>query len=64
MALGLVQRLRNADFNLEGIMVELNQNKKLRPPDWPDAVRELYFNPKMGKFKYTNVYKCSTESLF
>ena len=47
-------------------MVELDQNKKSKPPDWPDALWKLYFTSEMNKckFKYTIVYKSSTESLF
>ena len=34
-------RLKNSDFMLESIMAELNQNKNLKQPDRPDAVRKL-----------------------
>ena len=42
MSLGLVQKFRNCDFNLENILVQLNKNKKSKPSDWPDAVWRLY----------------------
>ena len=38
-----VHRLKNSDFNLEGKMVELKQNKNSKQPNRPDAVWKLYF---------------------
>ena len=36
-------RLKNSDFILESKIAGLNQNKKLKQLDQPDAVRKLYF---------------------
>ena len=30
-------------------MVELNQNKRLKQSDWPEAVRKLYFTLKINQ---------------
>ena len=49
VTLRLVQNPRNSDFVLESIIVELNQYKKTKPPDWPDAVWKRYFISKMNK---------------
>ena len=38
-----VHRLKNSDFILEGKMAGLNKNKNSKQPDWPDAMRKLYF---------------------
>ena len=35
--------MQNSDRSLEGIMVELNQNEKSNPPDWPDTVSTFSF---------------------
>ena len=42
VTLGLVERLKNSDFILEGKMSELNQTKKLKQPDRTDALWKLY----------------------
>ena len=36
-------KLKNSDFILESKMAEVNQNKKSKQPDRPDAVSKLYF---------------------
>ena len=33
--------LINSNFNLESKMVEINQNKNSKQPDWPFSVRKL-----------------------
>ena len=43
-------RLKNSNFILESKKVELNQNKKSKQPDWPDAVRKLYFSFQINKY--------------
>ena len=47
--LGLVQSLWNSDFILESIMTKLNQNKKSKPPDWPETVWQVCFTLEMNK---------------
>ena len=42
-------RLKNSFFMLESKMEELNQNKNLRQPDRPDAVRKLYFTLEINE---------------
>ena len=36
--------LKTSDLILESKMAELNQNKKLQQPDWPDSVWKFYLN--------------------
>ena len=43
LMLGLVERLKNSDFILESKTAEINQNKKSKRRDWPDAGWKLYF---------------------
>ena len=42
-------RLKNSDFILESKMAQLNQNKNLKQPDWPNAVRKLYFSLEINE---------------
>ena len=44
-----VHKLRNSDFILESKIAELNKNKNLKQPDWPDAVWKIYFTLKINE---------------
>ena len=42
-------RLKNSNFILESKLVELNQNKSSKQPDWPDAAWKLYFTLEINE---------------
>ena len=52
-------RLKNIDFILESKTAEVNQNKKLKQLDRPDAVRKLYFNFFTHVFTHVLQNRCS-----
>ena len=49
MKLGLLERLKNNDLILESEIAQLNQDKKPKQPDWPDAVRKIYFTSETNQ---------------
>ena len=60
-----VHRLKNLDFILEIKISELNQSKKSKQPDRPDAVWKLVLHwKKMNKTISKTFCTCSTKSLF
>ena len=51
MTLGLVKKgkLKNTKFILETKVAKLDQNKKSKQPDRPDAVWKLYFTLRINE---------------
>ena len=45
----LVHRMKNSNFILENKMAELNQNKKSKQPNRPDAVWKIYFTLEINQ---------------